>query len=300
MKEARRAAGAESEEMSLLMSSVFGLFEIKRPAVQGLGRRVGMLGLASMLALSAALSGCGSTPKDERNSAEKLYADAKDDLSAGSYDAAIKGFEKVEGRAAGTLLAQQALLDMAYAQWKSGERVQAIATLDRFIKLHPSSPAFDYALYLKGLVNFNDNMGFLSSISRQNVSERDQQASRDAYQAFQQLVEQFPDSKYTPDARQRMDYIVNALAEYEVHVARYYYRRSAFLAAANRAQLAVREYQGAPAVEEALYIMVVSYEKLGLTALRDDAERVMKKNFPNSRHFKDGIRLPEQAWWQFW
>lgn len=286
--------------MSLLMPRVFGPFEIKRPAVQGLGRRAGMLGLAAMLALSAALSGCGSTPKDERGSAEKLYADAKDDLTAGSYDAAIKGFEKVEGRAAGTLLAQQAMLDMAYAQWKSGERVQAIATLDRFLKMHPSSPAFDYALYLKGLVNFNDNMGFLSSISRQNVSERDQQASRDAYQAFQQLVEQFPESKYTPDARQRMDYIVNALAEYEVHVARYYYRRSAYLAAANRAQLAVREYQGAPAVEEALYIMVVSYEKLGLTALRDDAERVMKKNFPSSRHFKDGIRLPEQAWWQFW
>ncbi|MDT7835487.1 outer membrane protein assembly factor BamD [Aquabacterium sp. OR-4] len=273
---------------------------MKRPAAQALGRSAGTVLLVSMLALAGALSGCSSSPKDDRGSAEKLYADAKDDLRAGSYDAAIKGFEKVEGRAAGTLLAQQALLDMAYAQWKSGERVQAIATLDRFIKLHPSSPAFDYAPYLKGLVNFNDNTGFLSNISRQNVSERDQQASRDAFQSFQQLVEQFPESKYAPDARQRMDYIANALAEYEVHVARYYYRRSAYLAAANRAQLAVREYQGAPALEEALYIMVVSYDRLGLTALRDDAERVMKKNFPDSRHYKDGIRLPEQAWWQFW
>ncbi|MEK8050541.1 outer membrane protein assembly factor BamD [Ideonella sp. DXS22W] len=270
------------------------------PAARGLGRRAGTLVLASALVVTGGLVGCSSTPKEDRGSAEKLYADAKDDLRAGSYDAAIKGFEKVEGRAAGTLLAQQALLDMAYAQWKSGERVQAIATLDRFIKLHPSSPAFDYGLYLKGLVNFNDNMGFLSSISRQNVSERDQQASRDSYQAFSQLVEQFPESKYAPDARQRMDYIVNSLAEYEVHVARYYYRRSAFLAAANRAQLAVKEYQGAPAIEEALFILVASYDKLGLTALRDDAERVMKKNYPNSRHYKDGIRLPEQAWWQFW
>jgi outer membrane protein assembly factor BamD len=276
------------------------LFEMTRPGAHGMGRRTGALVLASMLVVAGSLSGCGSTPKDDRNDPNKLYADAKDDLRAGSYDAAIKGFEKVEGRAAGTLLAQQALLDMAYAQWKSGERVQAISTLDRFIKLHPSSPAFDYALYLKGLVNFNDNMGFLSSISRQDIAERDQQASRDAFQAFQQLVEQFPDSKYTPDARQRMDYIVNSLAQYEVHVARYYYRRSAFLAAANRAQLAVKEYQGAPAVEEALYIMVASYDKLGLTALRDDAERVMKKNFPDSKHYKDGVRRPDQAWWQFW
>ena len=130
------------------------------------------------------------------------------------------------------------------------------------------------------MVNFNDNMGFLSSISRQNLSERDQQASRDSYQAFQQLVDQFPTSKYSDDARLRMDYIVNALAEYELHVARYYYRRSAFLAAANRAQTAVRDYERSPTTEEALYIMVVSYDKLGLTALRDDAERCAEEELP--------------------
>mgnify|MGYP001405788356 CR=1 FL=1 len=254
-----------------------------------------------VLVLVAALAGCSSTPKDdERNSPEKLYADAKEDLNSGAYDLAIKALEKVEGRASGTLLAQQAMLDIAYAKWRINERVESIAVLDRFIKLHPSSPALDYALYLKGIVNFNDTMGFLSSISRQDLSERDQQASRDAYQAFSQLAEQFPDSKYTFDARQRMAYIVNALAEYEVHVARYYYRRSAYVAAANRAQLAVREYQGTPAVEEALYIMATSYDKLGLVALRDDAERVLKKNFPQTRYFQNGMRVPERTWWQFW
>jgi outer membrane protein assembly factor BamD len=175
-----------------------------------------------------------------------------------------------------------------------------VATLDRFIKLHPSSPAMDYALYLKGLVNFNDNMGFLSGISRQNVSERDQQASRDAFQAFAQLVEQFPDSRYAEEARGRMDYIVNALADYEVHVARYYFRRAAYLAAANRAQQAVRDYQQAPATEEALFIMMASYDRLGLAQLRDDAERVMKRNYPNSRFLRDGLQLRPQAWWQFW
>jgi outer membrane protein assembly factor BamD len=254
--------------------------------------------LASLML--AALAGCGSAPKPESDSAEKLYADARDDLTSGSYERAIKTLERVEGRAAGTLLAQQAMLDMAYAQWRSSERVQAIATLERFIKLHPSSPAMDYALYLKGVVNFNDNLGVLSGLSRQNISERDQQASRDAYQAFRQLVEQFPDSKYSADARLRMDYIVNSLAEYEVHVARYYYRRGAYLAAANRAQQAVRDYQQTPASEEALYIMAVSYDKLGLTELRDDADRVLKRNYPSSRYLREGIRGPERAWWQFW
>ena len=255
-----------------------------------------------VLTLMAALAGCGTTSREDelRNAPEKLYAQAKEDLNAGSYEQAIKALEKVEGRAAGTLLAQQATLDLAYAQWRTGERVQAIATLDRFIKLHPSSPGMDYALYLKGLVNFNDNMGFLSSFSRQNLSERDQQASRDSFQAFAQLIEQYPESKYAEDGRARMDYIVNALAEYEVHVARYYFRRGAYLAAANRAQLTVRDYQRAPSNEEALYIMAASYERLGLQTLRDDAERVLKQNFPNTLYFKDGVRQPDRAWWQFW
>ncbi len=256
--------------------------------------------VVAVLALSV-LAGCSSTPKDDdRSSVEKLYADAKDDLASGSYDLAVKQLERVEGRAAGTLLAQQAMLDLAYAKWRLNERVEAITTLDRFIKLHPSSPALDYALYLKGVVNFNETMGFLSNVSRQDLSERDQQASRDSYQAFEQLVQAFPESKYSDDSRARMGYIVNSLAEYELHVARYYFRRQAFLAAANRAQLAVREYPQTPAVEEALYIMAASYDKLGLEQLRADAERVLIKNYPNTRYIKNGVRVPERAWWQFW
>lgn len=248
-----------------------------------------------------AVAGCGSSPKsDEKDNPEKLYADARDDMSAGSYDRAIKTLEKVEGRAAGTLLAQQASLELAYAYWKTGERAQAQTTLDRFIKLHPSSPALDYALYLKGLVYFNDNLGILSSISRQDISERDQQASRDAYQAFKQLVDQFPGSRYSAEARVRMDYIVNALAQYELHVARYYYRRGAYVAAANRAQQTLREFQQTPSVEEALYILAQSYDKLGLEQLRDDADRVLKNNYPASRFLSDGLRKRDDPWWKFW
>lgn len=252
-------------------------------------------------ALALVLAGCSSTPSfNDKDSAEKLYADARDEMASGSYEKAIKILERVEGRAAGSILAQQAQLDQAYAQWKSGERATALATLDRFIKVHPSSPALDYAMYLRGIVNFNDNLGIFSSISRQDISERDQQASRDAYQAFKQLVDQFPDSKYSADARVRMDYIVNALAQYELHVARYYYRRGAFLAAANRAQQAVRDYQQTPSVEEALYILTQAYDQLGLITLRDDADRVLKQNYPDSRFLREGMGQRDTRWWQWW
>jgi outer membrane protein assembly factor BamD len=262
-----------------------------------------VLHATTIVAFALAFTACSSTPKDDPNSTaavEKLYADAKDDLNSGSYDKAIKTLERVEGRAAGTLLAQQATLDLAYAQYRTAERAAALATLDRFIKLNPSSPALDYALYLRGLVNFNDNLGILGSLAQQQLSERDQQASRDAYQSFKQLVTQFPQSRYADDARARMDYIVNALAEYELHVARYYFRRGAFLAAANRAQQAVVEYPQTPANEEALYIMMTSYERLGLDQLRSDTERVLKQNFPAGRFSADGMRQAKRAWWQFW
>lgn len=262
-----------------------------------LWRAVAMAG--AVLALVA----CSSTPKEDPNSTaavERLYADAKDDMASGSYDKAIKTLERVEGRAAGTLLAQQATIDLAYAQYRTGERAASLATLDRFIRLNPSSPALDYALYLRGLVNFNDNLGILGALARQDLAERDQQASRDAYQSFRQLVTQFPQSRYADDARLRMDYIVNALAAYEVHVARYYFRRGAFLAAANRAQQAVLEYPQTPANREALFIMVSSYERLGLETLRADAERVLKQNFPATESGPAGLRETTRAWWQFW
>lgn len=261
-------------------------------------RALMLVGASLVVALTA---GCGNAPKNPRDmTAEEVYADARAEMDAGSYEAAIRGFARVEALGAGSLIAQQAQLDLAYVQWRQGERELSLATLDRFIKFNPSSPAFDYALYLRGLVNFNDNLGFLSSISRQDLSERDQQASRDAFQSFKQLVDQFPDSKYAPDASLRMAYIVNALASHEVHVARYYYRRNAFVAAANRAQRAVSEFQNSPSSEEALYILAQSYDQLGLVELRDGADRVLKQNFPNSRFLTDGVREVERAWWQFW
>lgn len=248
------------------------------------------------------LVACVSSPRDDESKipADKLYADAKEDMETGNWANAIKSLEKVESRAGGSLLAQQAQLDLAYAQWKSGEKAQSQSTLDRFIKLNPSSLGLDYALYLRGLINFNDDSGFLASLSGQTQTERDQQASREAHQSFKQLVDQFPESKYAPDARLRMDYIVNMLAAYDVHVARYYLRRGAHVAAANRAQTAVTEYPQAPAMEEALYILGRAYDKLGKAELRDDADRLLKLNFPQSRFLTEGFAEQKKAWWQLW
>ncbi|MFM1908850.1 MAG: putative outer rane assembly lipoprotein YfiO [Pseudomonadota bacterium] len=252
--------------------------------------------------VGGALVGCSNTPVDKTTtmSPNAIYSEAKDELGAGAIDKAVKLLEKLEGRAAGTPLAQQAQLDKAYAHHKNGEPAQAIATLERFMKLHPASPALDYALYLKGIVNFNDDLGLFSSITRQDLAERDQKAAKESFESFRELVNRFPDSRYAADARLRMNYIVNSLAQYEVHVARYYYSRGAYLAAVNRAQLALEQYREVPALEEALFIIVQSYDALGMTDLRDDARRVLTQNFPQSEYLSRGFKTKDAKWWQFW
>ncbi|MBX9611983.1 MAG: outer membrane protein assembly factor BamD [Burkholderiales bacterium] len=255
-----------------------------------------------MIGMLALLQGCASTTADPTVgwSPNKIYAEAKDEAASGAYDKAIPLYEKLEGRAAGTPLAQQAQIEKAYAQFKNGEQAQAISTLDRFMKLHPASPAIDYALYLKGLINFNDNLGLFASIAKQDLSERDQKAAKESFEAFREVSTRFPESRYTPDARLRMTYIVNALAQYEVHVARYYFTRGAYVAAINRAQIAVNDYREVPAAEEALFIMMRSYDALGMAQLRDDTRRVMEKNFPKSEYLTRGFRSSSDPWWKIW
>lgn len=258
-----------------------------------------VIGYASLAFLAA----CSSKPAADRTdtwSPNKIYAEAKDEAKSGAWDKAIPLFEKLEGRAAGTPLAQQAQLEKAFAHYKANEPAQALATIDRFKKLHPASPGMDYALYLQGLVNFNDNLGIFGFIAKQDLSERDQNAAKESFEAFKELVTRFPDSRYTPDARARMTYIVNSLAQYEVHVARYYYTRNAYVAAINRAQVAVTDYQNVPATEEALYIMMLSYDALGMTQLRDDSKRVLEKNYPKSEYLARGFKPKDSPWWKLW
>ncbi len=255
-----------------------------------------------LLACSLLLSACSSTTTDPTAdwSPNKIYAEAKDELSSGSYEKAVPLFEKLEGRAAGTPLAQQAQIDKAYAHYKAGEQALALATLDRFMKLHPASPAIDYALYLKGIVNFNDDLGLFSSLTRQDLAERDQKAAKESFESFKELVARFPESRYAPDAAARMNYIVNSLAQSEVYVARYYFDRGAYLAAINRAQMAIRDYSGVPALEEALFIMVKSYDALGMNDLRDDTQRVLVKNYPQTPYLTQGFKPKNEPWWKIW
>jgi outer membrane protein assembly factor BamD len=254
---------------------------------------------ALVLPLAAALTaGCSSTPVDKTAgmSPTALYADAQDSMNAGQWDKAIPLLEKLEARAAGTPLAQQAQIDKAYAHVKTNEPVLAVATIDRFMRLHPASPALDYALYLKGLANFNENLGIFGSYTGQDLAERDQKASKESFEAFRELSVRFPDSRYTPDALLRMGYIVQSLAKYEVHVAKYYYKRGAYIAAINRAQTAVTDYRNVPAVEEALFVIYKSYDALGMDKLRDDAKRVLEGTYPNSKFLASGGTGESGSW----
>ncbi len=249
------------------------------------------------------MAGCGLFPEnnDETKgwSAQKLYSEAKNEMGDGNYSKAIKYFETLEARYPYGRYAQQSQLEVAYAYFKDNEPVSAIAACDRFIKLHPNHPNVDYAYYLKGLANFNEDLGLLGAIADQDLSERDPKAAKDSFEAFRELATRFPDSKYAPDAVARMKYLVNTLASYEVHVARYYARRGAHVAAVSRAQVALQQYPQAPATEEALVIMVKSYDALGLNELSDDARRVLTQNYPNSKYL-GSITRAAKPWWRLW
>jgi len=264
--------------------------------------RAGSL-LRALLAFAAAalIAGCG-TQKAEVDpttnwSAERLYQDAKEQINARNWNDARTRLTAVESRYPFGVYAQQALIDLAYVNWRDAEPEQALSTIDRFQQLYPNHPATDYMLYLKGLVTFTPPSAFLSGVTRQDPSERDPKGLRQSYDAFRELIDRYPDSRYAEDARARQTWLVNTIAMNEVHVARYYYERDAYVAAINRAQTVVTDFQGAPAAEEALYVMVLSYDKLGMEQLRDDSRRVLTANYPDSRLLKEGFSRGARPWW---
>ena len=269
-----------------------------------LSSRISTVLLGFALVATLLMSGCASDGnKDETDgwSETKLYSEATEKLKDNDFAKCGTYFEKLEARFPFGPYSQQAQINAAYCYWKASEQAQALVAVDRFIKLHQGSPNLDYAFYLKGLITFNDDLGFLGKFTGQDLSERDPKAAREAFEAFKVVVDRFPNSKYAPDALDRMRYIVNSLAEADVIVARYYFQRGAYLAAANRAQLVLKDYDRAPAVEEALYILIKSYERLGMTDLSTDAVRVFKLNFPDSQMLVTGQRAKkERSWWQIW
>jgi outer membrane protein assembly factor BamD len=244
------------------------------------------------------IGGCKSGPtKDETRgwSVDKLYIEAKSELNAGNYKKSIGYYEKLESRYPYGRYAQQAQLEVAYAYFKEREKASAIAACDRFIKLYPNHPNVDYAYYLKGLVTFNEDLGLVAKFSNQDMTERDPAAMQESFDALSQLVRRYPESRYRPDAIKRMQYLVNALASYEVKVAEYYFRRRAYVAAVNRAQTAITSFPQTPALERAFVVLVKSYRAMGLTDLQKDAERLLKLNFPESKMLADSNS--GKSWW---
>jgi outer membrane protein assembly factor BamD len=243
------------------------------------------------------------SPKDEKSasatadSAEGIYAQATEQMNSANYTGAIKLFETLQSRYPYGRYAQQAQMETAYAYYKQSEPESALSAVERFIKQYPNSSHVDYAYYLKGLVNFDDDLGLFGEGFHPDLSERNPKAPREAFDAFKDLVTRFPNSKYAADSKLRMQYLINALARHETQVASYYLRRGAYVAAVNRANGVLIDFPQAPATREALQIIVQAYDAMGLKDLRDDSQRVLDKNFT-----KDGVKpdVNPRQWWKFW
>ena len=262
----------------------------------------------SLTALAGALvaltlAGCGIFADKEANKkdwgAADFYKAAKEQFDSGSWDAAIKLYEQLEAKYPYGRFAQQSQLETAYAYYKQGDSAQAISTIDKFTKLHPNHESLDYALYLRALVNFKEDLGPLTRFANQDLADRDPKAARESFEGFKELVARFPQSRYADDSRERMAYLVEALARHEVKVARYYLNRGAYLAAANRAQGAITRFPNSPIHDDALEIMIEAYDRMGMAELRDDARKVLARNFPAERMAKAGQNRAK-PWYQFW
>ncbi len=240
------------------------------------------------------------TTEDRKNwGAAEHYKAAKAEFDNGSWDAAIKAYEALEAKFPYGRFAQQAQLESAYAYYKQGETAQAVSAIDKFTKLHPNHENLDYALYLRALVNFKEDLGPFTRIARQDLADRDPKAARESFEGFKEVASRFPNSRYAEDARERMAYLIEALARHELKVARYYLNRGAWLAAVNRAQDAITRFPNSPIHREALEIMVEGYDRLGIGELRDDARKVLSKNFPADRMAREGQNRAK-PWYQFW
>jgi outer membrane protein assembly factor BamD len=255
----------------------------------------------ALLALS--LAGCGLFKEKETGQQNwgpvDYYKAAKDEFDAGNWAAAVRQYEQLEAKYPYGRHAQQAQLETAYAYYKQGESAQAISTIDKFTKTHPNHENLDYALYLRALVNFKDDLGPLTRLANQDLADRDPKAARESFEGFKEVLTRFPDSRYAEDSRERMAYLVEALARHEIKVARYYLARGAWLAAANRAQAAIVRFPNSPVQSDALEIMVEAYDRMGMSALRDDARKVLAQNFPAERMAKSGQNRVK-PWYQFW
>jgi outer membrane protein assembly factor BamD len=249
--------------------------------------------LIAILGLTAACS--SNDTVDENLSETELYQQAQDDLDNSSYASAVSKLKALESRFPFGRYAEQAQLNLIYAYYKSIEPEAAKSAAERFIRLHPQDPNVDYAYYLKGLTSFEQDRGLMARFLPLDLTKRDPGAARDSFNEFAQLTSRFPNSRYSPDAKERMIYLRNLLAAYEIHVGHYYIRRQAYVAAANRGRYVIENFQETPAVADGLALMVDAYQRLGMTDLAATSLEVLKLNYANSPNLVDNQFVPSEA-----
>lgn len=257
-------------------------------------------GLIALMIALLALSGCKSSRDRslQRQGPEALYKQARSSLRAYDFNQSIKIYEALTARFPFTNEARQARLDLIYAYYRAGESESAIDAAETFIRENPTHPRIDYAWYIKGLVDFERTPNILEKMFRVDLTERPPTTARKSFTAFKTVVEQFPKSDYAHDARKRMIFLRNRLADYEVHVASYYLRRGAYVAAAQRAKGAIEQYDGAPGIRDALAILIESYDRLSLKELAEQSRTVYKANYQDD--VNQAQAKVHKAWWQFW
>jgi outer membrane protein assembly factor BamD len=256
--------------------------------------------LVALCVVLLAVSGCRShrEKEDKKVTAEILYKRAHKSLESYDFNGAIKSYEQLTARFPFTDEARQARLDLIYAYYRAGEGESATDAADTFIRENPTHPRVDYAWYVKGLVDFERTPNAIEHLFRADLTKRPPSTARKAFAAFKTVVEQYPKSEYAHDSLQRMVYLRDRLASYEVHVARYYYSRGAYIAAAQRAKGAIEQYDGAPAVKEALSLLILSYDKLNLQPLAAQSREVYAANYSGDVRVADAEI--KRSWWKLW
>jgi len=248
-----------------------------------------------LLAAIAVTGGCGTTKTKRKGlTADKLYETAKKDLDSGDYTNAVKVYEELESRYPFANVSRQGQLDLMYAYYMNRAPESAEDQADQFIRENPTHPRVDYAYYIRGLATFEGVPNLIERLFRADLSKRPPIDARKSFQSFQSLLQRYPNSEYAPDARQRMVFLRNKLADYEVAVAGFYLRRGAYVGAINRCKYALENYDGAPAMRNALRVMADSYKELGMPDLSANATRVLAENFPNPETNE------KKSWWKFW
>ena len=250
--------------------------------------------------LGGLVGGCAGTAeeKDLRSGVTDLYERGHKSMRSGNFSNAIRYFEALEARFPFSNETKQAQLDLIYCYYKDRQIEATVDAATTFERENPTHPRVDYALYMRGLAYFSGEHSWYHKLFNVDLAQRPPKNVQESFSVFSQLIQRFPDSIYAADARQRMVFLRNRLADYEMYVAHYYLKRGAWLAAANRARYVIEQYDGAPAGSEALRVMVQAYDNLGMPGLADDARGVLAASYPDG--LQQLAREESRPWYKFW